>query len=176
MKRVNRGLSLMEVLVTLLLFALVMGMIASLVQNFARVSDQLDEKSASQRASLALFDLASEVEEATEVLVPAPGTVGPQSEIVLRKYASTVARLDNSTTADTWTPNYVLSVRYHLDQRNLMRQVTLPDGTVQNTLLAQEVDGFSATRVHERSIEARASFQERNKLETVATCAYRWGE
>jgi hypothetical protein len=170
-----RGLTLLEVLVTMLLLAMALGMVATLVRNFSSVSAHLEGKEGTQQGTLLLLSVAAELEEAFEITQPLAGTTTTVTEIRLRKYASAPARLTTGTTPNTWNP-YILSVRYFLDGEDLVREVTFPPpgNEVRLSRISKRINGFSATRVNDQEIEVRATFRESKKLETVAASAYRW--
>ncbi len=168
-----KGLTLIEILVTMALVSLAFAMTATLVRNFSQVSSHLDGKESKQQGALLLLGVCAELEEAFEI--SSPLNVGDTvTELRLKKYASTPARLASSTLSPTWTPDYVLSIRYFQDGEVLIRESTLPDTSVGRSIVAQRLSGFSATRVSRRAIEVRAGFMESKKLETVSTFAYRW--
>jgi Prokaryotic N-terminal methylation motif len=172
--RKSLGLTLLEVLVTMALLAMAFAMVATLVRNFSSVSAHLDGKEGTQQGSLLLLGVAAELEEAFEITSPASGTVAPVTEIQLKKYASTPQRLATATTPDTWSPGYVISVRYYQSGEDLLRETTFPDNEKRVSRMSRRLSGFSATRINDQVIEVRATFRESKKLETVAASAFRW--
>jgi prepilin-type N-terminal cleavage/methylation domain-containing protein len=171
-----RGLTLLEVLVTMLLLAMAFAMTATLVRNFSQVSAQLDGKEGTQQGSLVLLGVTAELEEAFEITTPAVGTTTPVTEVSLKKYATTPKRLELATTSDTWGPTYVVGVKYRQDGEDLIREASYSDGSSDTTTLARRLAGFSAQRLDDRTIEVRVTFREAKKLETTAAFAHRWGE
>lgn len=172
--RRRRGLTLLEALITLVLLSMAFAMVATLVRNFSSVSTHLNGKEGTQQGSLLMLGVAAELEEAFEVTSPAPGTVAPVTEIQLRKYAPIPQRLLTATTPNTWSPGYVLAVRYFQAGEDLVRETTYPNREVRGSRLSRSLSGFSATRVNDQVIEVRVTFQESKKLKTVAASAFRW--
>ncbi len=172
----RRGVSLLEVLVTMLLLAVAFAMTATLIRNFSQASAQLDGKEGTQQGSLVLLAVAAELEEAFEIGSPAAGTTAPVTEISLKKYASTPDRLELATTSSTWAPKYAIDVGYGQEGEDLVRTATYSDGSNETAVLARRLSGFSAKRLNSRTVEVRVTFREAKKLETTAVFAHRWGD
>ena len=160
----------------MVLISLAFAMTASLARNFSEVSGHLSGKQNSQQGQLIVLGVAGELDEAFEISVPPVGSSSAVTEVRMKKYASTPARLTSSTNSSSWSPGYVLSIRYYQDSENLLREVTYPDASVRTSVISEGIQGFSATRLNQRSLEVRASFIESKKLKTVAAFSYGWGE
>lgn len=171
-----RGLSLLEVLITMVLVAVAMAMVATLVRNFSRVNNHLAGKERTLQGFLMLQAVASEVEGAARLTAPTMASPGPVTDLTFEVYASTPDRLTVGTNVASWSPDYVIAVRYFQEDDRLMRQLTFPDGASQTSQVATGLSGFSATYLNSRTVEVRASFQEAVKLETVSAQAFRWGD
>lgn len=169
-----RALTLLEVLVTMALLLVALAMIATMVRNFTAVTAHLDGKEGTQQGGMMLLSIAAELEEATTIGLPAIGTTIPESEIALTKFASTSRRLQTATTPSTWSPRFVLSVRYYQAGENLIREVIYPGGSKSSAIVSNRLNGFSANRLNDRVIEVRATFRESKRLETLTARAYRW--
>ncbi len=161
---------------TLLLLAMAFAMTGSLVRNFSNASAQLEGKEGTQQGSLVLLSVAAELEEAFEVVSPAPDSTTPVTEILLKKYAPTPERLEVATIRSSWPPDYVIQVRYRQIGEDLVREANYTDGTRRLSKLAGRISGFSAKRLGKQTLEVRVTFRESKKLETTAVFAHRWGD
>lgn len=172
----NFGLTLLEALVTLFMLLVAFSMISALVGNFSDVTAHLKGKEGAQRGSLLLLTVATDVEGAFSVVTPAAGAGTLSTEIVLKKFVSPSTRLVAGNTSTNWEAAHTMTIRYHQQGEDLVRDVIFPDGTEHSGVIASQVSGFSGKRVNDHSIEVRASFREDKRVTTTAVLAYRWGE
>ena len=109
LRRRPRGLSLMELLLTMFLFSAVLAMVANLARNYSEADRVLQGKTRGQLTQLMLMGLATEV-GGSQVIRPQHGD-GLVGEVELRRYAASGQRLASGTGRAGWTPDQVLTLR-----------------------------------------------------------------
>lgn len=175
MKRHVRGVTILEILITLFLFSVVLAMVANLARNYRDVEVHMASKSKTQASNLMLMSALTDIGGAMNVVSPAPLT-GPQSEVIVERYTTASRRFVGTETRTNWDVDERLRVRYHLAQGKLFREVTFPDGSIEQAAIGEGLSGFSALRVNERAVELRASYQESKLVKSTAVTAYTWSE
>ena len=171
--RHNAGLTLIEVLITLSLLSLAIGLIAGLAGQYLRLTGAGSQRSQAELAVQALRAVSEEVTGAVNLTLPPPS--GQVSEELV------FLKLDPAR--DRFAPpeppvflpldsSFLLRVRYGLQGGRLVREVQdLPTVAVQDGVV-----GFSAKRIGKRELELSLSFQEGQGWQTVRSRVYCWWE
>ncbi|MBI3929775.1 MAG: prepilin-type N-terminal cleavage/methylation domain-containing protein [Armatimonadetes bacterium] len=147
-----RGFSLVELMIALLLVCLALGVVAGLVQEYARVvrHDTLH----GHRVNLltALDRIENELREAVSVQAPAVGAAGEALKFTKPIPSTALGRFDPSRDPDAvWDPyadSYLMEVSYRLADGRLERAVRLRAGGSgpQTALFAAHAAGFQVSR------------------------------
>lgn len=175
MRRLRRGVTILEILITLFLFSIVLAMVATLARNYRDVEVHMSSKSKTQSSNLMLLSAVTDIGGAVNIVSPAPLT-GPQSEVIVERYTTASRRFVGTETRGNWDTDERLRIRYFQAQDKLYREVTFPDASVERVVVGEGVSGFSALRANDRAIELRASYQESKLVKTTAVTAYTWSE
>lgn len=157
MTRNPRGITLIEVLLTCLLFSVALGLLAGFV---GRVSDVMRFSSGKDRtvqaARLALDRMQDELSGALQLLEPA-STPSDKLQLV-RLNPRVTGRLPNplpSTLPASWDPvdpAFLIQVTYALVDDQLQRTVLHNDGSTRAEVLLDQVQGLQTERLTPASV------------------------
>jgi len=148
----RRGITLIEVLLTCLLFSLALGLLAGFVgkaSDVMRFSTGKDR--ATEAARLALDRMQDELSGAVQVLAPASGT-SPTLQFV-RLDARVPGRLPNPVPVpapsswDPVDPNFLIQVTYQLNGDLLQRTVLHNDGSQEVETLLEQAQVLQTERI-----------------------------
>ncbi|MEW6278574.1 MAG: hypothetical protein AB1758_08140 [Candidatus Eremiobacterota bacterium] len=182
--RRRRGTSLAEIILTSALVLLVIGLVATLVREYRRVSTHTRFQDASLRSAMALRLVREELKEAVEVLQPPDGSGGIFSVVEFdRLDPDTTTRVPGAWGPGTglrgapgpwptptpsppavWDPRDpadLIRVRYAVSNRQLLRTVTGPGAQTQ--LMAENVNGFSAQNQGNDAVRLTLRVQEEQR-------------
>lgn len=167
-RRRTRGFNLIEALLSFALFLLVLSLIAQGLRQLSRITRHFDARSQTFTLALSLLNrVSTDVQEATEVIVPAPGDTATYSQLELRRVEPAQWANYYPTPAPTpWNPRdpaLLQEVVYALVGNQLRYQLDGPSGT-EDLLLAENVQGLTTRRDGSVSLEVRLSFQEGGQL------------
>lgn len=174
----RRGVTLVEVLLTGLLFGVTLAVVGSLLLQYSRSMRHTDRKDMALEGALTLQAIASEAEEAVDVSSPSPGNASA---------ALTFTRIDPSypdrlptqrfpvpsPVPAAWEPQdpaYLVTVTYQLNGKDLERLVTLPGPAQSRQVVAANLNGFTVSRTL-RQLSLRGQFQEAQQVRDVTLLA-----
>lgn len=168
----RKGVSLVESLVTAMLFGLVLLVGAQLLSQYSQAIRHTSSKDQALEGALALRAVAAEVEEAISVSNPA--NPGSSSQLAFTRINPNFPNRLPAQTSPTpspvpgvWAPKnpvYLMTVVYRVNAaRELVREVTLPGPAVTSQVLAREVSAFQVDRNGNR-MDLTASFQEQKQV------------
>jgi len=174
----KRGLSLLEVLATLFLFSLVLGVVSQLLVNYQRIVKFSHGQDRGIQAALVLLaELRDEVREATVMHVPSTTTL--ETSLELSKPLPGVQRFPmpvpyQPPTGWTLFPSTSLvRLRYEVQQGELQRVVVsgLPATTVR---LAEAVSDLQTRLLSGGNTEISLVVTEAQQRRTLVTSVFRW--
>lgn len=176
----RRGTSLIEVLITLALLALALGMVAASVQQYTRILRKNDERSLTVAHLQQVSQIADELSQAVELVVPS--VAGSGDEIRFKRLNPAVTdRLPALTPTPPWDPrqaDHLLEVQYLYDAptSRLLRTVTFPPtrGSPQTWVVATGLSAFSVTRGADGELTLGLSFMEGGTLKTLSSRVNWW--
>jgi len=180
---VRRGVSLIEVLITLGVLALSLAMVAAAVQQYARLMAKNDERSLTVAHQQQVSQVADELSCAVELVAPA--TAVSTDEVTFRRLNASIAnRLPPLTPtpapSPAWDPRqpaHVITVRYFFEPTTsrLLRTATFPapTGSV-TTVVATGLSGFDFTRSADNELSVALSFMEGDTLKSLSTRVNWW--
>lgn len=167
--RTARGLSLLETLITLALLASVLGMVAMLAGQYARLLEQQDSHGQAAFKLGIVNQVADELSQALEIYRPATDGAEVSSAHIIKVNQGQVilgprALLPNGR-ADVW---------YSLANNNLVRTVYFDDGTTYAAPVAHDMTWFAVKRVSERQYVVNTSFLAGDQVQQGLVQFY-WG-
>ncbi len=165
-----RGLSLLEILITGVLFGVVLAAVAGLLGQFNRALNHSSKRSQATEGALALREVAAEVEESIALISPAGG---PSSLLELTRinpaYPGRLPATMPSPAPGAWEPAdpaYLMTVRFQVNgQRQLEREVIV-GGASTRQVIALEVNSFTVSRTQNR-VDLQAFFQEEQQVRPI---------
>lgn len=155
----KRGTTLIEVMISISIVAVLMIVIADLVTRYSLVVSHQEKKDrALANVKMALDTVTNEIEEALGVY--SPDTDGEQDTgITFYRY--------NPEQADSRIDKREgIYVRYYLDGGTLFREITSFTGTMACPI-AHDVSGFSVRRESMRLFTVSVSLQEANRVYSI---------
>lgn len=133
-------------------------------------------RSGSAVALNSLEEVARDIEQSVDVTSPVPGDGSPIDQVVIQKLAAvSPTRMEPSGTG-TWAPQRaedLVTITYRLDSRRLLREEGSGED-LRATIVAEEVDGFSAASPRPESVQLAISIQESRQVKTFRLEAFRW--
>lgn len=157
--KTRRGFSLLEVLVSMGLFLMIIGLVAALMRGYAQVTNASDSHEASlEAARLAVESLRSDIEAAVVLHDPVFGSVTPQDRLSLLRVDAEQVRLPlempdpEPPDWDPYDPATTVEVVYEINGDSLWRSAGWEDGTVRRTRIGHGVPGFSVSSLADESI------------------------
>ena len=148
MKR-RRAFSLVELMVTMALMSVVLGVLALLFQSVARSLHQTSQRSSSLEGGLTAFQQVREdLQAAIAIYSPTPGATATTLNVTrMNPYNSTLTQplLQPSQTWILHAPGAQWSVYYQLQGQALMRTVTPQSGSAWTALVTDNIQGFNCT-------------------------------
>ncbi|MEW6278398.1 MAG: hypothetical protein AB1758_07255 [Candidatus Eremiobacterota bacterium] len=166
----KRGVTLAEVLLTMFLFILMLGVAGTLVREYSGVLRHSSSKERTLRSALVGLDrIDCELAQAHAVVSPATST--PVSLLEFRKLDPGAARLPAPPTPVPagWAPHdpaYEVTVRYRVLQGTLIREVV---GGGAPMAVVQGPQGLNAVLLPNGNVEVSLSIQEDKLLRTLST-------
>jgi len=164
----SRGATLLEVLISLAIVAVLMVLIARIVTFYSLIVQSQERKSeALYNIRMALDTVSTELEEA--LLIYSPEKSGDQAA-ELR-----MCRLNPEKTGDTFKKRFGLEITYYLEGGDLFRKTTYPGiyGIDASTMLvSHNICGFSVKREHDHYFIITMAMQEKQRVLTLTrkTC------
>lgn len=179
----RRGVSLIEVLITLGVLALALGMVAAAVQQYSRLLIKNDQRSLTVVHQQQVSQVADELSQAVQFLLPAT-SVSVDEVTFERLNGSILNRLPPLTPtplpSPAWEPvqpAHVIRVRYFFEPTTsrLLRTATFPapTGSV-TTVVATGLSGFTFTRSAQNELTVALSFMEGETLKSISTRVTWW--
>ena len=154
-----RGFSLLEVLVSMGLFLMIIGLVAALMRGYAHVTNASDRHQASlEAARLAIESMRNDIEAAVILQDPTFGSSAPEDRLALLRVDAEQVRLplempDPAPAGwDPYDPPTMVEVVYEIDAENLWRTSTWQDSTVRRTRIGHGLSGFSVSSLPDESI------------------------
>jgi len=157
--RRSRGVTLLEILISVFLVGLLMTIFANIVTQYSRMVLHQDKKDRSvANIKMALDTVTSEIEEAQEVLIPqADNGVAPIVRFV--RYTPALFR-EKFEAKDT------ITVTYFLDGKTLYRSIDHKDRLTVYPI-AHDVQGFSVRRTYFRLFTVSVSLEDGSRIHSV---------
>ncbi len=155
-KSTSTGTTLVEVIISIFLVALILTMVAELVTRYSLIIRHQEKKDRTiVNMKMALNTVTTEMEEALLIYVPDSAGSPPETEIKLWRYnpVQSLYKLDSRGG---------ITVRYYLENRTLYREVDT--GTKTAYPVAHEVYGFSVTRHNSRLYTVKVSLEESSRI------------
>ncbi len=178
----TRGTSLLEVLITLSVLALALGLVAAVVGQYSRILTRNDQKSLTVVHLQLVNQLADELSGATQLVFPT--TSGTYDEY---RFTRLNAGLTNRLPApaptpaplpawDPVQPAHLLNVHYSYDAltQELRRTISFPTGPAQTWVVATGLSGFSMVRTADNQLSLKVSFLEGQRLMSLGTHVSWW--
>ena len=170
-----QGLSLIEVLVTLSVLSLAVGMIATLANQYLRLTTPGNDRTKTTRQVEVLQLVLKESLGATRVARPeAPGQ--SLEEIVFLKVDPNppdLPALPAGAPAPPPPPDRQIQVRYCLREGQLWREASTGGDPV-SLVVASDVRGFAVTRVSAHELEFALTYAEADEPKTLRSRLYLW--
>ncbi len=172
-RRPARGLSLLETVIVLSIVAVMLGVVAGVSSEYARVvrfSSKRDRTLTGTQAGLERV----RGELAGAIAVHLYGTT-PTYELAFTRIDPTLTgRLPAtpSPTPTAWDPRdpaYVQEVWYYVEREALVRKIYSPDTSVRSETVAEGVAGFSAGWTDTGAVRVSLSFQEEHFVKPMTT-------
>lgn len=142
--RRSRGFSLVEALVTGLLFLFVVQIVGGLILQYSRASNHLAGRDPALDLLDALTRAQGEIESAIQLVNPSsPDT--PSDSLEFTRIDATTDRFPATrpTGWDVHLPQYLKTVRLYRFNNQLIREVERADGTSTQEVLAEQVERFT---------------------------------
>lgn len=175
-------MSLLEVLITLGVLALALGMVAAAVRQYTRLLARNDARSLTVVHQQQVSQVADELSQAVELMAPA--VAGSFDEVTFRRVNPNVTNRFPLATApptpswDPAQPAHLVTVRYHYEPttQRLQRTVTFPPGlgSQQTWVVGTSLSGFTVIRDADRGLTVGLSFLEGDVLKSLATRVNWW--
>lgn len=157
--RARRGFSLLEVLVSMGLFLMIIGLVAALMRGYAQITNASDSHEASlEAARLAVDSLRNDIEAAVVLQDPAFASVTPQARLSLLRIDAEQVRLPlvmpdpAPADWDPYDPATTVEVVYEVEGETLWRTSSWDDGTARRTRIGHGLPGFSVSSLADESI------------------------
>ena len=169
------GFSLVEMMIAMLLVLGLLGLVATLMREYSRVSRHTSAReNTMDGAQTALSALAQELSGAQTVLSPLSGTSGAVSFWRANPLAKRFPTADEYPYV--WTPKFSLMyVFYGVGNRQLVRYSYAYDtAALQSHVMASDVEGFQATALSASQYELSLTFKETLRLRTFRTRVRIW--
>jgi prepilin-type N-terminal cleavage/methylation domain-containing protein len=164
-----RGFTLVEALLTIALIALILGFVANICNEYARIIKFSTKKDKTViNAQMASERVKNELAEAVSILLPADGT--SSSELRFERIdPCNASRLPEnpSPTPASWNPadsSWKVTVRYYVEDQTLFRESTSPGRAAVIERLADGIAGFSCSSLSEGAYQINASYLEDNNV------------
>lgn len=155
----NRGFSLLEVLVSMGLFLMIIGLVAALMRGYANITNASERHEASlEAARLAIESARNDIEAAVVLQEPSFGSGTPDDRLSLLRVDAEQVRLPLEmpdpapANWDPYDPATTVEVVYEIDAENLWRTSSWQDGTVCRTRIGHGMTGFSASSLPDETI------------------------
>lgn len=161
----KRGITLAEAVVTLFLIAVVMGMLAHLLQASHQAIDYLNKKDRTTfAAQVAIGRITSEAREALE------WQPGSATNLTFRKLDPRAVRFPEPPPT-SWDPRQpMLEVSYFLQNAQLLRTQGPPGGSVESSVVVAEgLTGFTWSRPTDQLLRLELSVQEEKKIRRLTS-------
>jgi prepilin-type N-terminal cleavage/methylation domain-containing protein len=157
--RNGRGVTLVEVLFSLVIAGLLLTICADLMARYSMIVQHQEKKNRSlANITMALDTMSSEIEEALTVY--SPGTDGQLLTTV------SLWRYDPLTSDQMLTARSGITVTYFLDSGTLYRRVAT-DSSTEDCPVAHEIAGFSVRRENSRLFTVSVSLEEAQRIYTL---------
>lgn len=173
-RRLRRGLSLIEVLVTLTVLSLAIGMIATLANQYMRLTTAGQERARTPRQVEVLQGLLRECQEARQIL--SPNTPGQLREELIFSKPEPAAPAPPMPPGAAVPPSRMLQVRYYYQDGSLWRQVRTADPAEPPVALivAADITGFTVTCRSRCELELSVSYLEGVEPKVLRSRLYLW--
>lgn len=174
----RRGLTILEMLVTLGLVFVVLGVVGDLFREYSMVTRAASVRErVTESAQIALDRVRLEYREAVERLSPADGSSGWVSELRFRKpHPDDDLRFPSALPTplpSSWVPiPERIEVAYYADNANFYRKITVGGQTTEQ-LLATGISGFSCRNLGEGELEIILSVTQKGRVISLQTRSLR---
>lgn len=169
----RRGVSLVELLITLGLLALVAGVVAGLAREYARLLGSRTQDHSLFQAHAALDAIARELAGAIRVASPARG--GPAVDSLdFERLSADPGRFLPATPWQPWPASATLRVRYELEDETLWHILTRPGQGPQRRACGYGLQGLAARWPNGGPLEVTLSVQRGERLRTLTARVNRW--
>ncbi len=160
MRVISHGATLVELLVSIFIVAILMTVFADIITQYSVVIRHQDKKDRSlANIRMALDTVTSEIEEALVIYSP-DSDGGELTEVSFWRYNP--ENIDRKI-----TERGGITVHYYLESGTLFREVNTDDGTRTAYPVAHEVTGFSVRREHSRLFTVSVSLEESQRIYSV---------
>ena len=168
------GFSILETLVALFLTAVMLAIFSGLFNSMTQITRQSRDREEVANGVYALEEMRQELLEA--VVVTSPSSSVFETSVSFQKIIPGLTdRLPPA--GEEWEPfgvDHLLNVSYELEGSLLVRRTSSLSSSPQTTILARNVDGFSANLQDPNVIELRLSFKAGRVLQSYSTRVSRW--
>jgi len=173
----KRGLSLVEMLTTLFVASLIMGVIGTLLTQMSRVEHSSRGKDkVLEGMRFALDRIRTEVSSSTSISSPSSGTAVPTLQFS-RIDPTVPGRIPSPlptppTLWDPRDPSYLVSVQYFVQDTTLYRQA----GSGPQETLAEGVAGFSCALNGDGTLQVTLSVDNVGVVQPLTSRIWRWNQ
>lgn len=166
----------MEALVALGLLAMIIGLLAGMAAEYSSIITFSKAQDAQTQAQEGLEQMTREMEQSCQIVDPSAPGAGASTQVIFRKLnAASAYRYDSWTPPDyePWQPTRaqdLVTVSYALYGSDLVRE----EQGVGRTVVASQVNDFSATFPTPESLKFSLTVQQNQRLKTFTSEAFRW--